>query len=246
MRKINIVVHRIQTLTDEETLNEDGLHFRADWIVELFRTADVDLTLSDGIAIDYDPGTDPVQNHKFFLEKLQELPDHRQSGHLLIGNLQPNNNLNINGELIDLTERALATVYRTNHRIEKFRDAALTEIAAHEIGHLLNLIHDKNEQGYKSIMLSFTDRGDPTAGNISSAWSAVVEEAQARTQLGEPAFLNMPTGGGHPPLFPLSREARAFLVTASVEDITPWASPYRSLQERVCDSARHGKSRSPK
>jgi hypothetical protein len=203
-----------------------GLTLPRDDIIAAFSNAGVDLTFTEGDAIDVDPAQSALTSYEDLVADYRAKD--RSFGHLIIGKLSPHPGRDVVGELLDLASRGVAAVYTSSEYIQAAGEDGLAQTAAHELGHMCNLSHGDVSTAYQSTMERATSRTEA----VSDAWAFAAAEAKTV----EPAYYSAPAR--IPACYPFALQARSLLNTLSPSQTDPWGSPFEHTGEAADDTWR--------
>jgi hypothetical protein len=202
MISLKLLVHRVTG--DDTTLMPIGP------LRDLFATAGIDLALQEiPNSMSEDP-TDP-QGYQDAMTRILagRSPVPGEPANLIIGqNWAGPGDTRANGMLVDLQRRGFAAVFTRSYHLAHGGASALLRTFAHEIGHMLNLIHAD---------------GTPTVPTVEC-------QAQVQDQFGnafDAAWARL--GTARPPTvdaFPFGSGERAWLTHAIPDDIAPWGTSF--------------------
>ncbi len=182
-------------------------------IAKLYEPAGIDLRFLPGREIPGDPATG--EGYGYWVERLSDerSADGMVLCHLIIGWEAPSEAAGDKGRLLDVKRRGVAAVFTRDPYFDSeigFGDDAVTQTAAHEIGHLLNLVHPPYHAPSPLVgtMHRHTMRPDFDPSRLQNAWQAAAQEAA-------PGLPIYPPVGYVPPanLYPLVASCRRWLAT---------------------------------
>jgi hypothetical protein len=195
-------------------------------LTDFYRAWNVDLSFETGPLLERDPTNDPAALEAL-LKKHRPAPG--KSGHaiLFIADFSIEGN-HVNGILLDPGSRGAcavftgSTVYGANKGDDRF------EVIAHEIGHMLNLVHSEADESFPTAMNQWDRRS--TASQLPErrqAWQDLIQVSAAAQR---PKITGYFAQGTRSPLgLPMSTRCQHWIDTAHARSLAPWGDPFRDL-----------------
>jgi hypothetical protein len=234
---VEVMVHRLGWYASEWT---GFSQVQEDSIRNLFAPAGVALRFEAGSEIPGEPGdVAPGSFGESYLDLADRLAADRQAQdgtprcHLILGFRAPKISFGVDdpvrqGEMFSTVGRGVAAVYTANTGSGELGRVETTQSAAHEIGHMLNLVHRLRQAGdpgaLRTSMMPHFQRGWVDVAALVEAWNASDSEPG---QIGLPAY--PPDAHGYRlGLYPLEAAGRRWLLQdGDMNGVLPWASGYR-------------------
>ncbi len=195
-------------------------------LADFYRAWNIDLSFETGPLLERDPTNDPAALDAL-LKKYR--PASGDSGHavLVMADFSIEGN-HVNGILLDSGSRGAcavftgSTVYGDNKGDDRF------EVIAHEIGHMLNLVHSEADEAFPTAMNQWDRRS--TASQLPvrrQAWQDLIQASGAAQR---PKIASYFGQGTRSPLgLPMSMRCQHWISTAQARGLAPWGDPFRGL-----------------
>jgi hypothetical protein len=193
---------------------------------DFYNAWNVDLSFETGPLLERDPTNDPAALEAL-LRKYR--PAAGKSGHaiLFMADFSIEGN-HVNGMLLDSGSRGAcavftgSTVYAANKGDDRF------EVIAHEIGHMLNLVHSEADESFPTAMNQWDRRS--TASQLPARLQAWQDLIQASGAAQRPKITGYFAQGTRSPLgLPMSTQCQHWIGTAQAGGLAPWGDPFRGL-----------------
>jgi hypothetical protein len=204
-------------------------------LTDFYQAWDVDLKFSGTVVLDKDPTRDQAALNAL-------LAKHRptagaQGNALLIVATQSTEGRHVNGMLLDPASRGACAVFVESDVYTKNRRDDRFEVYAHELGHMLNLVHSEATETFPTAMDQWDRR--ITVAKRTDAWTDLMNASAAanRNRIGQ--FFG---AGTRSPLgLPMSRKDQVWLDTGAVSNVLPWGQEFRGSgsDDRVADRRLH-------
>jgi hypothetical protein len=196
-------------------------------LIEFYRAWNITISFADGPIFERDPTGNPAAAEAL-CKKYRPAPG--QTGHAILFMADFSmDGPHVNGTLLDPASRGCcavfteSTVFRNNRGDDRF------EVIAHEIGHMLNLVHSESDEMFPTAMNQW-DRRSTVFANLparQSAWRNLIDLSSVEVR---PKIVSFFAQGTRSPLgLPMSIECQQWIRTASAKDIAPWGDPFRGL-----------------
>lgn len=195
-------------------------------LADFYHAWNVDLSFETGPLLERDPTNDPAALDAL-LKKHRPAPG--KSGHavLFMADFSIEGN-HVNGILLDSGSRGAcavftgSTVYGDNKGDDRF------EVIAHEIGHMLNLVHSEADEAFPTAMNQWDRRS--TASQLPARRQAWQDLIQASGAAQRPKITGYFGQGTRSPLgLPMSTRCQHWIGTAQAGGLAPWGDPFRGL-----------------
>lgn len=179
-------------------------------IVELYKTCGVTLDFEEAVERVNDPKT--REGYEELAAELAPppLPQPGAPAHLIIGREWYDEGAGSISGLLVTRNRGVAAVLTGSNEIGYTAGAAMVQSAAHEIGHMLNLVHAHAIESYTTTMRSGYER----YGTVDDAW----RQHETKYNEARPGSIDV---------YPLSGESRLQLTDPESLLVLPWGDPFR-------------------
>jgi hypothetical protein len=232
-RRFTLRVHQVAP----KNLPASPVHLDTTAIQALFGQVDVAIDFDETPGpIQRDPGTDSVElnslRHRLALDREQ---DGRPVAHLILGRTQwpiehhGIRETGLKGVLDDLINRSQSAVFigSFTERDPADLSAEVSQSAAHEIGHMLNLDHVGGALAASGCTMQTGNRPSVVPRRLAAAWDAGGIRSKKPPDLMPNYPLSNPTAAKR--IFPLSRQCRDWLQVSSTgeADVLPYRGSWR-------------------
>lgn len=237
MREIGIAVYWVDgvvapvgSIGSHYHISHDQLDNCLELVKKLYKTSGITLHIDKKEKIGWNPAT---HAYKDFLWTTNYLVSNYYSQHqekpgfLILG--QSHSTLpDVLGEMYDVKKRSGAVCFLETIKYNLGISPHLPQVAAHEIGHMLNLSDPPPSRKYKTSLYTSTMDHDRTQP-IADAWNAAINEANATIN---PYFYR--DASIEEQLYPLCYESRKWLNNpGSLMHLKPWGGSYKHSTSQV-------------
>ncbi len=192
-------------------------------LVEYFGALGVDLRLSAGNVLTEDPTDHPDEVQQFCRSVAPRPPNALPwPGSLVIGEMSVDGP-GTNGILLDLNSRGACAVFTNADAFSLGSRDTRFEIFAHEIGHMLNLVHSEADDQFPTAMNQWLVRS--SVKNRKAVWQAAISGGSDLQRLRLPVFFR--NGSRQPIGLPMSARCCHWLTNPNRVDIIPWGSRFK-------------------
>jgi len=195
-------------------------------LADFYHAWNVDLSFETGPLLERDPTNDPAALDAL-LKKHRPAPGTSGPAVLFMADFSIEGN-HVNGMLLDSGSRGAcavftgSTVYSDNKGDDRF------EVIAHEIGHMLNLVHSEADETFPTAMNQWDRRS--TVSKLPARQQTWQDLIQASDALLRPKITDYFGQGTRSPLgLPMSTRCQHWIGAAHAGALAPWGDPFRGF-----------------
>lgn len=202
---------------------------RADDLAAFYRVWGVDLSFQDGPDFSYDPTDDPAEVDEL-RQQYQPASPNASAPALVIVAAACSEGRHVNGMLLDTQRRGICAIFTRSTRFASGDADVRFEIVAHEIGHMLNLLHGFADMPYPTAMNQYDQRA---TADRQTVWQRHIDSTPADARTAMAGFFG--NGTRSPIGLPLSPRCHQHIIGSSLRDVLPWGTQFNDAASEIED-----------
>ncbi|AYQ30290.1 hypothetical protein DT070_00005 [Polaromonas sp. SP1] len=217
----------VRTLSDARTNNAQFVS-TAD-LAAFYRVWGIELSFQTGPDFSYDPTDDPAEVDEL-RQQYQPSSLNAAAPALMIMAATCSKGAHVNGMLLDTKRRGICAIFTQSTRYATGNAETRFEIAAHEIGHMLNLVHGFADAPYPTAMNQYDQRAK---ANRRAVWQQHIASTPVNERAGMTGFFK--DGVRSPMGLPLSPHCHQHIIGAPAHQVLPWQSQFNDVISEGAD-----------